>query len=140
MLPGLRYGRVWLSLFSSSSKAAACFPGVFGMDHRIDHRPGSRVADATRSESDRVSPQKMHPVAQARLQAGRSLLLSRSTHMSHFMAISLSSSNCMAPKGHASMHALQPMHSASSISTIPLGSVEMASTGQDSKQGAFVQW
>ena len=55
-------------------------------------------------------------------------------------ATSLSSSNCMAPKGHASMHALQPMHSSSSTCTMPHSFLEMASTGHESLHGGLAQW
>jgi hypothetical protein len=98
------------------------------------------TSPASLSESSRESPQKMQPVGQIAAQAGPLPSCCRTTHMSHLTAMSLPSSNCMAPKGHASTQALHPMQSALSMSTIPQLFLEMASTGHAFPQGAAAQW
>ena len=73
-------------------------------------------------------------------QAGSSPTSSRCAHKLHFSAELSSGLMKIASYGHAAMHALQPMQTDLSKSTIPSGRRYIACVGQAVVHGASAHW
>ena len=108
---------------------------------------GRRTATASRSTASDTrevgsfrSPTKIASVGQTTTQAGSSPTSSRCAQKLHFSAEWSSGLMKIASYGQAAMHALQPMQTFLSKSTIPSGRWYMAEVGHASTQGGSAHW